>query len=131
VASASLALYLESKRSPLAPHAEEVLESPYWSLLIAITYVEQSFYKQPTSSPFNLWGRMFPRCCILKKYESFPVAIADMTLYFSEFWEGRRDVHHVENLNGSYCYNGNYPGNRCPGWTEGVLKVINEVESLP
>lgn len=53
-----------------------------------------------------------------------------MNDYFSEYWEGRRNIHQVEQLNGSYCYNGNYPGGRCPGWTEGVLNTMHELESL-
>lgn len=121
---------LEAVRSPLSPFAAEPLQSPYWSLLIAITAAEQSYSIQPASSPYNLWGRMYPRCCILKKYASFPEAIADMDLYFRDYWEGRRNVHTVEDLNGKYCVNEAYAGNQCPGWTERVLKAKRQFEAL-
>jgi hypothetical protein len=75
---------------------------------------------------------MYPRCCTLQKhgFENFPNAIITMTNYFAEYWEGRRVTQFVEQLNGSYCYNGDYAGGKCPGWTEFVVKIKTEVEQL-
>lgn len=115
--------FLESKSSPLSGNVRQIAQSPYWSTIIAISAAEQSFYKQPATSPFNMWGRMFPRCCILKKYSSWEEAIADQDAYMRDYWEARGYTT-IESLNGRYVY----PASS--SWLNTVLKIKQEVENL-
>jgi hypothetical protein len=67
---------------------------------------------------------MYPRCCILKKYPDLPTAIADMDVYFHNYWEAKRDVHTIEGLNGRYVVPASSNGLNV------VLKTKAELESL-
>lgn len=47
--------YLESKKSPLAPFAEEVLQNYHYRLILGISFAESNFCKR-NIRPHNCWG---------------------------------------------------------------------------
>ena len=47
--------YLESKKSPMAPYAEELLEKEHYRLIIGISFEESNFCKR-NIRPHNCWG---------------------------------------------------------------------------
>jgi len=52
---APLRAYLESKNSPMAPHAEELLKQYHYRLIIGISFAESNFCKR-NIRPHNCWG---------------------------------------------------------------------------
>lgn len=124
VSEEALRQYLMAKNSPLSDYTVYILQSSYWSTIVAITAAEQSFYKQPTTSPYNLWGMMKPggERAGLRKFDSFEQAISYMDNYFAILETKGRTT--IESLRGYYC------ASACTNWESTVIKVKNEVENL-
>lgn len=120
----ALGQYLAAKESPLELHAAQILESPYWSLIVAITAAEQSFNRQPQSSPYNLWGMMKfgGSAAGLRWFSSFPEALDYMDGYFRALEDRGRTT--VQSLRGYYC------ASACTTWEPTVLRVMKELEAL-
>jgi hypothetical protein len=96
----ALRQYLASKHSPLADHAEQILQSNYWSTIVGISAIEQRFCTiRPQASPFNCWGIMRVGGG-LARYSSFEESISAIDGLLTRY-EGR-GYDTLEELNGYY-----------------------------
>lgn len=64
--------YLESKKSPLAPHAEALLSQYHYRLILGISFAESNFCKR-NIKPHNCWGIGGGRPEI---YADYPAAVS-------------------------------------------------------
>lgn len=113
-------LYLNAKKSPLADHAEQLLEKKHWRLIIAISAIESSYCKRKLA--FNCWGIM-KGSGGLRQYESYSEAIDDVDALLERRQQQGRWLT-VEAMNCSYVV----PCN--PNWVavvNGVLKNLDEL----
>jgi len=110
--------WLEQQSSPLAPYAEQILTSDYWSLIIGICYIEQ--YHCSKAPGNNYWGMMKPGGG-LRQFASLPEALSYMDGYFVKL-SGKRDS--IESLRGYYC------ASACTNWEPTVKRIKAELESL-
>lgn len=134
ISEEALRQWLETVHSPLAGRTDEILFSPYWSTIIAITNAEESFYKNPickaTGKPSNnLYGMMNSggtkagiRC-----FDS----ILDGWNYMDQWFATREAKQpNIENYRARYCWAGYNESHICPEWEPRILKVKAEVENL-
>jgi hypothetical protein len=129
VEAASLRAYLEGKGSPLAPFAELILESKYWSTIIGICHIEQySCSRLPHGNNWNLWGIMKPGGG-LQFYATAQEGL-DAIHGFLERAETVRGRPTIESFRGWYCYSSSEPGHVCSNWEPVVLRIRAEVEAL-
>lgn len=119
-----LTQYLESKNSPLAPYSAQILESPYWSVIIGICSVEQ--YGCSRAPDWNYWGLMKAGGG-LQRFSSAEEGISAISTYLEKQVSQGRDM--LESFRGFYCVNRAYPGNVCPGWETTVKNVKTLLES--
>lgn len=126
ISGQALRQYLQSKGSPLLGEEEQLLASPFFSTIIAISAAESTYCKH-IPNEFNCWG-LTP----LKgeksdgkwaKFDSFQEVMDDLNYrlpYYESLWGG------LENWVGPkrYC------ASECSNWLRTVLKVKNEVENL-
>lgn len=120
ISTETCGLYLVKVKSPLSTYCPQLLESPYWSVIIGISAIEQQYCNlRPTTSPYNCFGLMSNGHLI--KFNDFGEAID----YLNDFLAKHEDKHPtVESLN---CW---YVQPCSPNWLKTVLKVKQELESL-
>jgi len=130
ISEEALRQYLQSKGSPLGDFTGQLLQSPFWSTIIAITAAEQSFSKNPQcwngntrQLSNNLYGMMKPggERAGIRCFDS----IMDGWNYMDDWFEKvepRRPT--IESLRGYYC------ASACLSWEPTVLRIKNELESL-
>lgn len=132
----TLRQYLASKHSPLAELSPRILESPYWSMIIAICTIEQYSCSKNPNETNNLWGIMCSgRLC---RYDSLLSGIAAIDAYLVRRNDQGLDTvekFRTQNLgNGKfraiYCYEANSPDHICWGWERTVIKTLNVLHSL-
>lgn len=111
--------YLESKRSPLAPETEFLLEQKHWKLLIAISAIESQYCTRQLGN--NCWG--IGGDSAYRHYGSVKEAIADANSLI-EKWQGRGRWLTVDDMNCHYVV----PCN--PNWVLVVNKVLAEMNTL-
>jgi hypothetical protein len=120
----SLQNYLSDRHSPLAGYSAQILQSPHWSTIIGICWIEQ--YGCTKALYNNYWGIMGGGG--LRRFASLESGIQGISDLLAKYEANGRDT--IEEFRGYYCVNRNYPGNVCPNWESTVLKIKAEVESL-
>lgn len=114
----ALQSWLEKQNSPLAPYAEQILQSQYWSLIIGICYIEQ--YHCSKAPGNNYWGMMKSGGGLMV-FKTLPDGIAYMDAYFVKLSRTRSTV---ESLRGYYC------ASACTNWEPTVKRIKQELEHL-
>jgi hypothetical protein len=112
----SLQLYLQSKGSPLAPYAGQILQSPYWSTIIGICTIEQYGC---THAPYNNYWGIGPG----KKFASLPDGIEAISNLLQKYENDKKHTT-IESLNGYYVV----PASA--SWYNTVLITKLKLESL-
>ena len=112
--------------SPLAQYSEKILESPYWATIIGICTIEQYNCQRAPKDTYNYWGMLSKGKVI--KYPSQEAAIDAVHNLLDKAYNNGRDT--IDELNGWYCYNANYPGGKCPSWTRVVTETKLKLEAL-
>jgi hypothetical protein len=115
----SLRRFLEQKGSPLAPFTRQLLNSLYYSTIIAITNAEESFSINPAQSN-NLYGLMANGRII--HFSDIPTGLEAINNFLTKAENNGHDT--IEKLN---CW---YVQPCSSNWYNTVLKVKAEVESL-
>lgn len=108
--------YLESKKSPLAPYAKELIAQPNWKRIVAITSIESSFCRRQVG--FNCWG-IKARKGGYVKYSSFSQAIVDANRVMEKY-KGKT----YKQMMGVYVV----PGS--PNWLNLTTRTDNELEQI-
>lgn len=108
--------FLESKKSPLAPHTELLLQQKHWKLLIAISAIESQYCKRKIG--WNCWG--IGGDSAYRKYPNIEAAIVDANALI-ESWQSKGKWLTPEEMNCSYVV----PCNQ--NWVNVVNKVSKEL----
>ena len=111
--------FLESKKSPLAPHINLLLAQEHWKLLIAISAIESQYCIRQLGN--NCWGITKPNGGY-KEYADFPEAIVDANGLITR-WQTKGRWLTVEDMNCHYVV----PCN--PTWVSVVYKNLNQLET--
>ena len=106
--------------SPLAPFANQIAKSPYWSLILAICYQEQNHCISAPS--WNFWG-MGPG----KIYNSAEESITDIDYFL---WKHEENHPTIESFRAWYCYAKYNESHICPEWEPSILNIMKQLESL-
>lgn len=117
--------FLEQKGSPLADYSGDLLRSPFYSTIIAISNAEESFSINPYGSN-NLFGLMSGGKLI--RFDSFEQSL-DAINHFLDKAENN-DRRTVESFRAWYCYEATTADHICWNWESVVLKTKLEIESL-
>lgn len=111
---------LESKKSPLAPETDLLLEQKHWKLLIAISAIESQYCTRQLGN--NCWG--IGGDSAYRHYSSIPEAIADADALI-ERWQKKGRWLTVDDMNCHYVV----PCN--PNWVSVVnrnLEILTTYE---
>ena len=112
--------FLESKKSPLAPETDLLLEQKHWKLLIAVSAIESQYCKLQLGN--NCWGIGGDNA--YRHYPSIKAAIVDANNLI-EHWQQKGRWHTVDDMNCHYVV----PCN--PNWVKVVnknLQILNGFE---
>lgn len=126
ISEEAIRLYLESKRSPLAELSSRILESEYWSSIIAICTIEEYSCSVNPYGSNNLWGIMCSgRIC---RYDSLAAGIDAIDRFLERAEAKGRTT--IESFRSWYCYSDSEPGHVCRNWESVVLRTKAAVEAL-
>lgn len=120
ISEEALRQYLESKKSPLAPYHKEILQSKYWSSIIAICTIEEYSCSVNPYGTNNLWGLMAGGR--LLRFDSLPAGIAAIDSFLAKAESNGRTT--IESFRGWYC------ASACTTWEPTVIKTKLKLESL-
>jgi hypothetical protein len=126
VSAEALRQRLSEWNSPLADYAPQLLESPYWSTVVAICYIEEAKCSINPHGTNNLWGLMASGH--LKSYDSLDSGIMAIEAFLAKAESNGRDT--VESFRGWYCYQADTADHVCWNWEDVVIRIKNELESL-
>ena len=128
ISEEALRQYLEKKHSPLDLYVSQILSSPYYSTIIAITSAEQSFNRNPTCKATgkpsnNLYGMMKAggERAGIRCFDTLMEGWDYMNAWFEKVEKTRPTI---ESLRNYYC------ASACTHWESTVLKIKKEIESL-
>lgn len=111
--------FLVSKKSPLAPETDFLLEQKHWKLLIAISAIESQYCKRQLG--YNCWG--IGGDSAYRHYSSYQIAIVDANNLI-EKWQQKGRWLTVSDMNGSYVQP------HSPNWERVVNQVLGELNVI-
>lgn len=117
---------LSEWNSPLADFAPQLLDSPYWSTILAICYIEEAKCSINPHGTNNLWGLMASGH--LKSYPSLDSGILAIEAFLAKAESNGRDT--VESFRGWYCYDAASADHICWNWESTVLSTKAQLEAL-
>jgi len=120
ISEARLRQYLEAEHSPLAPLAAGLLDSPYWSTIIAICTIEEYSCSVNPYGSNNFWGLMANGH--LLRFDSVAAGLAAENTFLEHADDTGRDT--IESLN---CW---YVVPCSDNWIDTVLRTKAAVEAL-
>lgn len=120
ITEASLSRFLAEKKSPLEPFSSQLLQSSYWSTIIAICTIEEYSCSHNPSGSNNLWGLMYDGHII--RYNSFTESIAAIDSFLQKADRNGRTT--IESFRGWYC------ASECSTWESTVISTKEKLESL-
>ncbi len=117
---AILQAYLSQKGSPLADHADTLLKSQNWKLVLAISNGESTMCKHQMYN--NCWG--IGGAWNMKRYSSLDEGIVDVDNLITNKYVARGADTPKEIVN-------RYVGSYSPSWVAAVSQTLNQVNQLP
>lgn len=112
-----LKTYLESKNSPMAPFAEELLKHYHYRLIIGISFAESNFCKR-NIRPHNCWGIGGGKPEVYKDYSE---ALERANTLINKYYEG--------GLTTPKLMRNRWVGWQNNGWIVAVNQVTKELEN--
>jgi hypothetical protein len=119
--------YLESKESPLAPHAKLIIEEADkwdigWTKIVSISGMESAYGKRIANESYNAWGIMAGAGKV-RKFSSWEEGIKAVSSLLGEHYKANE----IQAIKAKYCPSSD---NCNPAWANNVVQFSRDILAM-